>query len=109
VRDIAHRFRGDGHTVDDLLSSENDLGRDSKSIRLLKAEDARDDRLARENDEHNARTLEDQPEIGEEPGDSKGEATCRKVLRRAAECLQAGLQVDGIMFSDGLAGFYGSV
>lgn len=109
VRDIAHRFRGDSHTVDALLSSENDLGRDRECIRLLEAEDARDDRLAREDDEHNARALEDQPEIGEEPGDSKGETTYRKVLRRAAECLQAGLQVDGVMFSDSLAGFHGSV
>jgi hypothetical protein len=108
VRDIAHRFRGDSHALDDLLSSENDLGRDSESIRLLEAEDARDDRLARD-DEPNARALEDQPEIGEEPGDSKGGTTYRKVLRRAAECLQAGLQVDGVMFSDGLAGFHGSV
>jgi len=109
VRDTAHRFHGDRHTSDDLLSSENDLGRDSESIRLLEAEDARDDRLAREDDEHNARALEDQLEIGEEPGDSKGETTYRKVLRRAAECLQVGLQVDGVMFSNGVIGFHGSV
>ena len=59
MRDIAHRLRGDNHTVDDLLSSENDLGRESESIRSLEAEDARDDRLAREDDKHNARALED--------------------------------------------------
>jgi hypothetical protein len=109
VRDMTHRFRGDCHTLDDLLSSKNDLGKDSESTRLLEAEDARDDHLAREDDKHDACALEDRPEIEEEPGDSKGETTYRKVFRRAAKCLQEGLQVDGVMFSDGLIGFHGSV
>ncbi|KAL5399167.1 hypothetical protein PMIN03_012704 [Paraphaeosphaeria minitans] len=41
--------------------------------------------------------------------DSQGETTYRNVFRRAAECLQAGLQVDGVLFSDGVIGFHGSV
>ena len=31
------------------------------------------------------------------------------MFRRAAECLQAGLQVDGALFSDGLIGFHGTL
>ncbi|KAL5371379.1 hypothetical protein DPSP01_014307 [Paraphaeosphaeria sporulosa] len=95
--------------VEDLLASKIDLGKDSESTRLLEAEDARDDRLAREDDEHNARALEDGPDIKEVPEGSTGETTHRYVFRRAAECLQAGLQVDGVLFSDGLIGFHGSV
>jgi hypothetical protein len=106
---MTHRFRGDCYILDDLLLLKSDLGKDSESTRLLEAEDARDDYLAREDDKHDACALEDWLEIEEEPGDSKGETTYRKVFRRAAKCLQEGLQVDGVMFSDGLISFYGFV
>jgi hypothetical protein len=56
---MTHRFRRDYYTLDDLLLLKNNLGKDSKSTRLLKAEDARDDYLAREDDKHNACALED--------------------------------------------------
>jgi hypothetical protein len=109
VEDIAHQFRGHSHTVDGLLSSENAFGKDSESRRLVEAEAVRDDRLEREDDEYNTRALDGRPEIEEESGDSKGETVYRKVFRRAAECLQAGLQVDGVMFSDGFIALHGSV
>ncbi|KAL5373440.1 hypothetical protein PMIN02_012435 [Paraphaeosphaeria minitans] len=109
VRDIARRFHGDSNMVDDLFASKDDLGKDSESTRLLEVEEARDDRLAREDDEHNASAPEGPPDNKEVPEDSKGETTYCNVFRRAAECLQAGLHVDGVMFSDGVIGCHGSV
>ncbi|KAH7064201.1 hypothetical protein BKA63DRAFT_497034 [Paraphoma chrysanthemicola] len=109
VRDIAHQFRTASHAVDDLLSLQNDLGKDSESTRLLEAEAARDVRLVQEEKERNARSLEGRSKVEEELGFSKGETTYRKTFRRAAECLQAGLQVDGAMFCDGIVGFHGSI
>jgi hypothetical protein len=56
---MTHRFRGDCYILDDLLLLKSDLGKDSESTRLLEAEDARDDYLAREDDKHDACALED--------------------------------------------------
>ncbi|KAH7072589.1 hypothetical protein FB567DRAFT_612160 [Paraphoma chrysanthemicola] len=109
VSDIAHQFRTASHAVDDLLSLQNDLGKDSESTRLLEAEAARDVRLLQEEQERNARSLEGCSKVKEKPRNSKGETTYRKTFQRAAECLQAGLQVDGAMFCDGIVGFHGSI
>jgi hypothetical protein len=37
-----------------------------------------------------------------------GETVYRAVFRRAAQCLQIALEADGVLFADGLTGFYGN-
>jgi hypothetical protein len=106
---MTYQFRKNYYTLDNLLSSKNNLGKNSESTQLLEAEDARDNYLAREDNKHNACALEDRPEIKEEPGDSKGETTHRKVFQRATKYLQEGLQVNSVMFSNSLISFHSSV
>jgi hypothetical protein len=55
---MTHQFRRDCYILDDLLLLKSNLGKDSKSTRLLEAEDARDNHLAREDNKHNTCALE---------------------------------------------------
>ncbi|KAK5111075.1 hypothetical protein LTR85_012269 [Meristemomyces frigidus] len=46
---------------------------------------------------------------GHDSGTIHGETTYRKTFKRAAACLRASLEVDGVMFVNGFIGFHGGV
>ncbi|ORY08372.1 hypothetical protein BCR34DRAFT_603621 [Clohesyomyces aquaticus] len=127
VKDTAFQNGMDRAKTEEAISPEYDFAQNSESRRLLKAgvardsrlarEDsphkddayaARDDRQAREDDAYHARDSKTQSGNNDKRGIPQGEATYRKVFRRAAKYLQAGLLVDGVMFSDGLVGSHGT-
>lgn len=50
-----------------------------------------------------------QAETQDSQSDDQGETIYRKTFRRAAEYLQVALDVDGVLFADGLIGFHGNL
>ncbi|KAF2868757.1 hypothetical protein BDV95DRAFT_122460 [Massariosphaeria phaeospora] len=80
-------------------------GQESK--RVLQAELERDRRIVEEDKDADAGTLTAEATEDEKRSSSGGETVYHKVFRRAAQCLQEGMKVDGVLFVDGLVAFHG--
>ncbi|KAF2648430.1 hypothetical protein K491DRAFT_784072 [Lophiostoma macrostomum CBS 122681] len=82
----------------------------TESKRLLRAEIDRDQRIA--DDDNNTDALSLKSDVGEEGEHEEGssaETTYRKVFKRASQCLREAFQCDGVLFTDGLIGFHGTI
>jgi hypothetical protein len=88
---------------------ENDFSMGAESKRLLHAEIRTAQHVVKEDEIHKARAITAQANKDSKHSNGQGEITYRKFFRRAAECLQEALQVDGVLFTDGLIGYHGVV
>lgn len=77
-----------------------------ESQRLADAEIRRDHNMAARDEHELARSSRDQ---NHGQRSLNGETIYRKIFRRAAECLRAALEADGVVFVDGLLGFHGGI
>lgn len=91
-----------------LLVDEDHPVSGDESIRLADAENDRDERLAEESARRNTASLGADLHDDEKSGEV-GETIYRKVFRRACQCLQQALQIDGVLFTDGLVGHHGGL
>lgn len=98
-----------GHDPSELniTSPENDFSTSSESDRLLDIENKTRENIAKQEEEYKARNITAQAKNDSKRSDGRGETAYRKMFRRAAECLQDALQVDGVLFNNGLAGHHG--
>jgi hypothetical protein len=105
VKDLALHY---GRDPSKAKLPEDALRKEPETSRELRAEAERAKRIVRADEKHNARALTGQAgRDGHRNSDAPGETTYRKIFRRAAECLQEALQVDGVLFTDGLIGYHG--
>lgn len=74
----------------------------------IKVHETEEDEHARGTSQRSASRPEDQQApSGDEGKDSPGETLYRKTFRRAAEHLRMSLEIEGVLFADGLIGFHG--
>ncbi|KAF2016214.1 hypothetical protein BU24DRAFT_462395 [Aaosphaeria arxii CBS 175.79] len=92
-----------------LVGEDNPEIQGEESQRLVRAELERDERIAQEDNEQDARTLKAEASHNNKRGRLQGETVYRKLFRRAAQCLQQAMEVDGAVFVDGLVGYHGGV
>lgn len=105
VQAMALRNSQDPSRAEDIALPEDDFSMGVESKRLLHAEIETGQRVAKEDETHETRTITAQANEDSKRSDDLGETTYRKTFRRAAECLQEALQVDGVLFTDGLIGY----
>jgi hypothetical protein len=108
VKALALRYDQDPSKADIELP-ESDFSMGAESSRLLHAEIETAQRIVKEDDAHKARAITAHSNKDSSRSDDHGETPYRKIFRRAAECLQEALQVDGVLFTDGLIGYHGIV
>ncbi|KAF2746137.1 hypothetical protein M011DRAFT_527274 [Sporormia fimetaria CBS 119925] len=112
LRKLATDHHQDPSVIENLVSTDEGLEAAPPSAESQdKAEGSRPDTNA-----VTSKSLENQEQkiADEVKGDKKrhhkeGEATYRKIFTRAAEFLRDALQIDGVLFTDGLVGFHGTV
>jgi GAF domain-containing protein len=110
VQALALRYGQDPSKAEDVALSENDVSMGAESKRLLRAETETAQRIVEEDEIHNARAITaEAKKDNRKRSNDQGETTYRKMFRRAAECLREALQVDGVLFTDGLIGYHGGV
>jgi hypothetical protein len=80
-----------------------------EASRLLDAETETQHRIADQEEENPPRGIAADAGEDSKPSESQDETIYRKIFRRAAQCLQEALQVDGVLFIDGLVGHHGAV
>jgi hypothetical protein len=109
VRALALRHDQDPSKADNVALPEAKFSQGPESRRTQHAEAEQNERIVKEDEAYNARTITGQPDNARKQKEEQGETTYRKVFRRAAECLQEALQADGVLFIDGLIGYHGAV
>jgi hypothetical protein len=109
VQALALQHDQDSSKAENIELPEDDFSMGAESKRLIHAEIDTSQRIVKEDEIHKARAITAQANEDSNRSDSQGETTYRKIFRRAAECLQEGLQVDGVLFTDGLIGYHGVV
>jgi hypothetical protein len=110
VKDIARRHGQNPSKAEGAEFQEEALNKGPESERVLHAEAERAKRVAREDEKLNARSLTAHADGDRRRGsDYPGESAYSKIFRRAAECLQEALQVDGVLFTNGLIGHHGVI
>jgi len=95
VQALAHQH-GKDPPKDIDASPENVFSAGDETKLLLHAEAETQQNIVNEEETRKARRSQD-------------ETTYRKVFRRAADCVREALQVDGVLFIDGLIGYHGGV
>jgi hypothetical protein len=108
VKAVALRHKQDPSKADFALP-EIDFSMGAESKRLLHAEIKTAQRVFKDDEAHKARTITAQSNKDSNSSDDHSETPYRKIFRRAAECLREALQVDGVLFTDGLIGYHGVV
>lgn len=81
----------------------------AKSKRLLHAEIRTAQHVVKEDEIHKARAITAQANKDSKHSNGQSETTYQKIFRRAAECLQEALQVDGVLFTNSLISYYSVV
>lgn len=109
VQALALRHGHDPSKAEHVALPENEFSLGAESERVQRAQLDTAERTVREDETHQARSMTAQANQDTKHGDDRGESAYRKIFRRAAECLQDGLQVDGVIFADGLVGYHGIV
>lgn len=109
VQALALRNDQDPSKAENVAMPENDYSMGAESERLLHAEIETAQHVVKEDEIHKARAITAQANKDSKRSNSQGETTYRKIFRRAAECLQEALQVDGVLFTNGLVGYHGVV
>jgi hypothetical protein len=106
---LALRHGKNPSKAENIALPENDFSMGAESKRLLHAKIETSQRIVEEDETHKARAITAQANKDSKRSDGQGETTYRKIFRRAAECLQEALQVDGVLFIDGLIGYHGVI
>lgn len=111
VKEIARAHGRDPSKAEQQPGIPEDIFNDKQeSSRVTKAETERDERIASEEEERNPRTFTAEVDDNRSRNsENPGESTYYKIFRRAAECLVEALQVDGVLFTNGLIGHHGAV
>ncbi|CAG5158433.1 uncharacterized protein ALTATR162_LOCUS5077 [Alternaria atra] len=109
VQALALRHGQDPSKAENVALPENGFSMGAESNRLIHAEIETAQRVVKEDEIHEARAITAQANEDSKRSNGQGETTYRKIFRRAAECLQEALQVDGVLFTDGLVGYHGVV
>ena len=109
VQALALRHDQDLSKAENVALPENEYSMGAESERLLHAEIETAQHVVKEDEIHKARAITAQANKDSKRSNGQGETTYRKIFRRAAECLQEALQIDGVLFTDGLIGYHGAV
>lgn len=112
LRRLARRHHRDPSKVENVELSETTYNEGPENQRLARAEDTRNETMVEDDGQHKAKELVDQRNGGHNKPGMKGkggESTYRKIFGRAAECLREALQVDGVLFTNGVLGHHGAV
>ncbi|KAF9691942.1 hypothetical protein EKO04_009812 [Ascochyta lentis] len=109
MHDLALRHGHDPSKAGNISLPENRLNTGAESKRLLNAELETSERIVKEDEAHQARGITAHAKKDSQRSNSRGETTYRKMFRGAAECLREALQLDGVLFNDGLTGQHGGV
>ncbi len=109
VQALALQHDQDPSKAENVALPEDDFSRGAESKRLIHAEMEAAQRVIKEDEIHKARNITAQADEDSKRSNGEGETTYRKIFRRAAECLQEALQVDGVLFTNGLIGYHGAV
>ncbi|KAF2746414.1 hypothetical protein M011DRAFT_478035 [Sporormia fimetaria CBS 119925] len=108
VKELALRGKQDPSEVENVELPEETYHRGPENDRLIDEEKGRDEHIVAQDNEKMIRAPNGTDEEPKRGGD-QGETSYRKLFRRAAEYLQDALNVDGVLFSDGLVGHHGAI
>lgn len=109
VKSLAVRNKKDPGPVEEVEIPETAYQHGPENERLLEEEVERDERVMKDDDKQDAKTQAAHADKDMKRSEFPGETTYRKVFRRAAECLLDAMNVDGVLFSNGLVGHHGTI
>lgn len=109
VKNLALRNNKDPAPAQEVEIPEATYQHGPENERLMDEEMERDERLKEDDNKQDAKTQAALAGNDMKRSKGSGESTYRKVFRRAAQCLIDALDVDGVLFSNGLVGHHGAI